>query len=114
MTDRRMDDPTERHREWFDALQAAILDGAAVSSPEVRRSIVERSDVPERFASYVDEVHDHAYRITDRTVAELREAGMSEDELFEATVAAAFGAARDRLEAGLGALRSSRAATEAS
>jgi alkylhydroperoxidase family enzyme len=111
MTDDRTEDPTERHREGFEALQAAILDRDAVVPPEARRGIAERRDVPDRFAAYVDAVHDHAYRVTDRTVADLRGTGVSEDEVFEATVAAAFGAARDRLEAGLGALR---AATEAS
>lgn len=106
MTDERREDPIDPHREGFEALQAAILDRDAVMPPGVRRRIAERRDVPERFAAYVDAVHDRAYQVTDRTVTDLRAAGASEDEVFETTVAAAFGAARDRLEAGLGALRS--------
>ena len=75
--------------------------------PEGSRTQLAYADA---FATYVDTVHDHAYRVSDRVVTDLRAAGATEDEVFEVTVAAAFGAARDRLEAGLAALR---AATEA-
>jgi alkylhydroperoxidase family enzyme len=107
MTRDRPSGSTDRHREAFEALQTAILegDGLAVSPAEVRRRAAERRDVPERFAAYVDAIHDHAYQVSDRTVTDLRTAGASEDEVFEVTVSAAFGAARERLEAGLTALR---------
>lgn len=107
MTRDRTFHPTDRHHEAFDALRTAILggDGLAVTPAEVRRGAAERVDVPERFAAYVDSIHDHAYKVSDRTVTDLRAAGASQDEVFEVTVSAAFGAARDRLEAGLAALR---------
>jgi alkylhydroperoxidase family enzyme len=47
----------------------------------------------------------HAYRVTDADVAALRQAGHSDDSLFEITVAAAVGAALHRLDRGLAALR---------
>ena len=104
---------TEQHREAFEALQTAILDGdsAAVTSDEVRRGAAERGDVAERFAAYVDTIHDHAYKVSDRTVSDLRASGASQDEMFEVTISAAFGAARERLEAGLTALREATRAT---
>jgi len=103
---------TERHREAFEALQAAILDADdAVTSAEVRRAAADRGDVPEPFAAYVDTIHDHAYQVSDRTVSDLRAAGAGEDEVFEVTVSAAFGAARARLEAGLAAVRDATRAT---
>ena len=107
MTDERTIDPTEeQHRHAFDALQTAIIGGdAAVTPTDVRRAAAERTDVPERFAAYVDTIHAHAYRVSDRTVADLRAAGASQDEVFEVTISAAFGAARERLELGLAALR---------
>jgi alkylhydroperoxidase family enzyme len=107
MTRDRTVHPTDRHREAFEALQTAILDGdgLAVTPAEVRRGAAERVDVPERFAAYVDAIHDHAYQVSDRTVTDLRTAGATQDEVFEVTVSAAFGAARERLEAGLAALR---------
>ena len=103
---------TQRHREAFDALQAAILDANdAVTSAQTRRAAADRGDVPEPFAGYVDTIHDHAYQVSDRAVSGLRAAGAGEDEVFEVTVSAAFGAARARLEAGLAAVRDATTAT---
>ncbi len=64
-----------------------------------------RTPVPEGLAAYVDKVALHAYKVVDRDVEELKEAGYSEDEIFEVTVAAAVGSALERLDAGLRALR---------
>ncbi len=103
---------TDQHREAFEALQAAILDADdAVTSAEVRRAAADRGDVPEPFAAYVATIHDHAYQVSDRTVSDLRAAGAGQDEVFEVTVSAAFGAARARLEAGLAAVRGAARAT---
>ena len=46
----------------------------------------------EPMQSYAAKVRDESYRVTDADVAELRAAGLSEDEVFEITVAAALGA----------------------
>ena len=46
----------------------------------------------------------HAYKVTDRDVAELKASGFSEDEIFEQTVSAAVAAGFERLDAGLRAL----------
>ena len=54
---------------------------------------------------YVETVRRNAYRVTDAQVEALRDAGLSEDEVFELTVAAAVGAGLERLEAGLGAMQ---------
>jgi len=60
---------------------------------------------PPGFGPYVAKVREHAYRVTDDDVAALQEAGYSEDEIFERTVAAAVAAGLERLEAGLRTLR---------
>jgi len=49
----------------------------------------------------VDKVRRDATTVTDRDVEELVAAGMSEDEVFEQTVAVAVAAGLERLEAGL-------------
>lgn len=98
-------DPTARHRPAVEVLRAAALESPGILPAPVRRAAAERSEVPQPFADYVGMIHDQAYRITDRTVANLKEAGASEDAVFEVTVAAAYGASRRRLEAGLAALR---------
>jgi alkylhydroperoxidase family enzyme len=50
-------------------------------------------------------VRRHAYRVTDADVQRLKDAGFSEDEIFEHTVSAAVAAGLERLEAGLQSLR---------
>jgi alkylhydroperoxidase family enzyme len=61
--------------------------------------------IPAKAAAYAATVRRHAYRVTDAQVEALRAAGLSEDDIFELTVAAAVGAGLDRLDAGLQALR---------
>jgi len=60
---------------------------------------------PPPLARYLEKVRLHAYRVTDRDVQELKDAGFSEDELFEHTVSAAVAAGLERREAALRALR---------
>jgi alkylhydroperoxidase family enzyme len=50
-------------------------------------------------APYLEKVRSHAYTVTDGDVAALKEAGLSEDEIFEATVAVAIGEGLRRLGA---------------
>jgi alkylhydroperoxidase family enzyme len=100
----------EKVRRLFEAL--GTTPGAL--EPAARQSIVataaatggagEGGAVPERLAAWVDKVARHAYRATDEDVAALRAAGVSEVEIFEATLAAAAGAALARFERGLAAL----------
>ena len=59
---------------------------------------------PPEFASYLEKVRLHAYKVTDRDVQALKDAGFAEDEIFEQTVSTAVAAGLERLEAGLGAL----------
>jgi hypothetical protein len=52
----------------------------------------------------VETIRRHAYKLTDRHLEELGQAGWTDGQVFDLTVAAAFGAAKRRLAAGLGAL----------
>jgi alkylhydroperoxidase family enzyme len=61
--------------------------------------------VPPAAEAYADTVRGYAYRVTDAQVDAVRDAGLSEDEVFEVTVAAAVGAGLERLEAGLRAMQ---------
>ncbi len=54
--------------------------------------------------SYVDKISKHAYKMTDKDVAELKAKGYSEDEIFEITVSAALGAGLARVEHSLNLL----------
>ena len=56
---------------------------------------------PAGMEGYLRRVRERAYDVTDGDVDELREAGFSEDEIFEQTVAAAVGEGLRRLDAAL-------------
>jgi alkylhydroperoxidase family enzyme len=51
--------------------------------------------------SYLAKVRDHSYRIAGRDFETLSAAGLTEDEIFELTVAAALGAALRSFDAGM-------------
>jgi alkylhydroperoxidase family enzyme len=85
-------------------LRAAGLEQPGALSTQERRACAE-GEPPPRLAGYVDKVRRHAYRVTDADIAGLREAGCSEEEIFEATVCAALGAGLGRLERGLALLQ---------
>jgi alkylhydroperoxidase family enzyme len=72
---------------------------------ELRAAAKPDRPAPRAFAPYLEKVRLHAYRITDADVQRLKDAGFSEDEIFEQTVSAAVAAGLERLDAGLAALR---------
>lgn len=72
---------------------------------ELREAARTDREAPAELASYLEKVRLHAYKVTDADVQQLKDAGFSEDEIFEETVAAAVGAGLARLEAGLATLR---------
>lgn len=92
------------YADKFQRLRNSVLAGPGVLGPDVRQELAEGRDVQERLGSYADKVRRHAYKVVDEDVEGLYEAGFSEDEVFEATVSVALGAAVARLEAGLAAL----------
>ena len=83
----------------------AVLTTPGDTPAELRRAALKRGTVPGPLATYVSKVARHAYRVTDAEVAALRQAGQSDDSLFEITVATAVGAALHRLDRGMAALR---------
>ncbi len=60
--------------------------------------------MPEPLTEYVDKLRRHAYHVQDHDIERARNAGYSEDQIFEVTVAAALGAGDARLRVGLSAL----------
>jgi alkylhydroperoxidase family enzyme len=80
-----------------------ILECRGAAAPDRRAAAAAGTGLEGQLGVLVDIVHRHAYRVTDDDIAALR-AHHSDDELFEIIVAAAVGAARHRLDAGLRAL----------
>jgi alkylhydroperoxidase family enzyme len=99
----------DRHAEQIRRVRKAILDTPGDADLTLRRQVeafaaAERAALPEELRPYVEKVARHAYKVVDADIDRLRELGYSEDAIFELTLAAALGAARRRLEAGLRAL----------
>ena len=59
---------------------------------------------PQDFAPYLDKVRKNAYKVTDEDIQALKDAGYSEDVIFEQTVSVAVAAGLERLNAGLAVL----------
>jgi hypothetical protein len=59
---------------------------------------------PAKLAAYLEKVRTGAYKVTDADVEGLKAAGLSEDEIFEATVTAAIGEGLRRLDAAMDAI----------
>jgi hypothetical protein len=94
----------QRHAEAFDELRHVVLGARGELDSETRREILAGGG-PGPLQPYLEKVRRHAYKVVDGDVDALREAGWSEDALFEATVAAAVGAGLRRLELALEAMR---------
>ena len=91
-------------------LERRIVDGAAELPSSVRRSAASGSHTANALVDrFVRTVRERAYTLTDDDVCELGRAGMTDTEIFELTVAAAFGAARLRLVRALAVLEEARA-----
>ena len=96
----------DRHGGEIDDLMREVLDGPGVTTRGERTAALDGSG-PEVMRAYLMKVRDQSYRISDEDFLALRAAGVSEDTIFELTVAAALGAASRRLEAGRRAMRRS-------
>jgi hypothetical protein len=71
---------------------------------ELRALEASAPQAPPAFAPYLEKVRARAYTVTDGDVAALEEAGYSQDEIFEQTVAAAIGEGMRRLDVALEAI----------
>ena len=71
---------------------------------ELRVAVAALPPAPAAMASYLDKVRARAHEIEDGDVEALKAEGLSEDAIFEQTVAVAVGEGLRRLEAGMRAV----------
>ena len=83
-----------------------VIDGPGVTTRSERTAALDGSG-PEPMQVYLAKVREQSYRVSDEDFVALRTAGVSEDAIFELTVAAAVGAASRRLEGARRAMRRS-------
>jgi alkylhydroperoxidase family enzyme len=65
----------------------------------LRANVANTEAAPPELAAYLEQVRTRAYTVTDTDVENLKAAGLSEDEIFEQTVAAAISEGLRRLDA---------------
>jgi alkylhydroperoxidase family enzyme len=65
---------------------------------QLRDVVAGTAPAPPEMAGYLEKVRDRAYAVVDRDIEELKEAGLSEDEIFEQTVAVAIAEGLRRLD----------------
>lgn len=81
---------TPELRQAIEAYAASLSGGS--------RQVV---NIPETLVPYVNKVTLYAYKVTDEDVQQLKDAGYSEDAIYEITLCASLGASLARLEKGL-------------
>jgi len=88
----------------------ALLGSAGKSDPALRRAVFERTrsgagaTPPFELRELVEKIDERPWTVSDEDFTRLRQAGYSEDQIFELTVASAAGAGVRRFEAGLRAI----------
>lgn len=81
-----------------------VLHGAGTTTGDERRAAFENRDVQPAASALIDKVTKHAWKVTDEDVEAARRAGLSDDQVFELSVAAALGQSTRQLEVALAAL----------
>lgn len=92
------------HEAALSKLRHSVLESPGVLDPEQRRDIYLGKSSDDRLDRFLGRVRGDSASLGPREIEQLRDAGLSEDEIFEATLAAALGAADRILKAGLEAL----------
>jgi hypothetical protein len=88
----------DRFRPLLDRLRSAALASGELDAAIARKASDAPGEVPESVRDYTLKVRHEAHKVTDEDIAGLRDAGFSEDQIFELTVAVALGAGLSRLE----------------
>jgi alkylhydroperoxidase family enzyme len=102
-------------REQFSQLEATLLSGDGKSSSEDRqqasdyaRALASDPGSPnpreDALATWTEKVARHAYKTIDEEVDALKAESLSEDEIFELTLATAYGAAKGRFDRAIDAI----------
>jgi hypothetical protein len=85
-------------------LVVRLIDGEGRASMELRRAAFGRTELNDSIRNLVEKVAMHAAQVTDTDFDSARQAGLSEDQIWETVICAAVGQAARQYEAGLAAL----------
>jgi alkylhydroperoxidase family enzyme len=87
----------------------ALLGQPGTTDSKLRQVVLEHArsgdgQVPEVLCDFVEKIAARPWTVSDEDFARLRDAGFSDDQLYELTLACALGAGLQRFDAGLRAL----------
>ena len=95
-----MSDITTLHK----TLVARVLEGEGRAASEIRSAAFNNEGLAEPVRTFVDKVAHRATMVTDADIGTLRQAGLSEDQIYEIVVCAAIGQATRQYQSALAAL----------
>jgi alkylhydroperoxidase family enzyme len=92
---------------------ASLLGAPGETDTSLRQAVFDRvrlgtGEVPEKLRGLVEKIAESPWSVSDEDITHLREAGYSEDHIYELVLAAAAGAGVRRFEAGLRAIEGAR------
>jgi hypothetical protein len=92
--------------EIFEALYARIVTGDGVTTVAARGAVAGTGTdgVPAPFLAVLETIRKAAYRITDADIAALSAAGLSDDAIYELTIATTAGVAKRRRDSAMAAI----------
>lgn len=85
-------------------LAERVLQGSGVATHALRRAAFDNAGLEPPWRGFVDKVIEHSAQVTDDDVRAMRDAGQSEDQIFEVVVCAALGEATREYDAAMAAL----------
>src|SRR5690349_19801414 len=86
------------------AVVERALHGSGKATGDARRAAFDNKAVPEAARALIDKVAKNAWKVTDEDVASVRQAGMSDDEIYELVICAALGQSTRQLDHALAML----------
>jgi hypothetical protein len=86
------------------AMIRRILEGDGKASPDQRHAAFNNAGLPKPLGILIDKVAKDSYKVTDEDITAVKESGLSEDQIFELIICAAFGQATRQYDAGIEAL----------
>jgi hypothetical protein len=91
--------PVEVRRLIRARVDGSAGDGGSAPGDASQGDAAQSAALPDDLAAFVDLVAERSYRITEKNITTLSEAGHRDDEIFEAAIVASYGAADRRLRA---------------
>ena len=95
---------TEDYQSLYHALLDRIVKGDGQSSRQQRQAAFNNTGLSRPLSHLIGKVAHHAYKVTDADIAAAKQAGVTDDQLFELIICGAVGQASRQYESGLAAL----------